>query len=168
MKYFLFIALSFSLYSGEDHHPLSKFVGDNIELITKGHTLSGQVNDKLMLGHMGHTENGAQTTLRVVKGNVITNTTFSRENGEWEGEFNDQAIVYSHLDRENPAIYLIINGVEHRVSITAEGYENNHFKNPEFAVTINGKEVKFRLLNGEMGWGYIINVLYMVLATYLI
>lgn len=158
------------LFAGD--HPMTKIIGTNIDLSMKGHSFSGEVNDKIIYGRI-HGAGHKTADILIDDSKLVTKAKFERTNESFGGVLikDNREITLNFVKviktDEQEAIVIAINGVEHIVDIQADGFEHNHFINPSFSTVINGEEISFKVMNGESCWMNSIQLVFSILGSYL-
>jgi hypothetical protein len=157
-------------FADDNDHPMTKIIGDNIELMTKGHTLAGKVDDKLLYADIhGPSHSIADMTIKDHDENLKAR--FTWENRQYDAtitaENKETRVRFVKIDQDNPAIVLEINGKEYTVKIESDDYQNNHFFNPTYSTTVDGKTVSFKLVESKACWMYSLQLSAVILSTYL-
>ena len=167
---FLSLVMSFSLFAGD--HGMTKVTGTEIDLSMKGHSFAGKVGEKLIYGRIhGQAHKFADVTIddseKVLQ--VQFESTAEYFGGVILDGGNSTSIEFSRVinTTEEKAIVIKIDAVEYIVNINAEGFENNHFINPEFSTMIDGKKVRFKIHDGESCWMNSIQLVFSILGSYI-
>lgn len=164
----LIIAMSFSLSAG---HGMTKILGTNIDLSMNGHSFAGKIGEKIVYGKVygkGH----KYADLLIDNTKKTLKVQFAKTHEYFGGVILDggksTTIEFNRVvnTSERKAIIIDINSVEHIVYIQADGFKNNHFINPSFSTKIQGKLVKFKILEGKSCWMNSIQLVFSILGAY--
>lgn len=173
----LIVAFSLILFSGltsadDNDHPMSKMIGEDIDLSVSGHTLAGKIGPYLVFGDVS-TQPGHKTSELIVKTHDgLIKTTFGQSaegtfGGILSNDHKSMSVEFVRIDKTVPAFYIKIDGEELRVRVEADKFEHNHFYNPTYILEFDGREYPVKLEEGKACWMYSMHLIFMVFGTFL-
>ena len=158
-------------YADDNDHPMSQIVGENISLHTKGHTISGKVNDKLIFGYVSTEQGHKNSSLTLNLDDEIISTKFEKINGKWGGMISNsrisKRIEFVKVDKEIPSYTISVDGTEYTVRVEYESFVNNHFVKPTYILELEDKEIEAKMLEGQACWMYSLHLIFMIFGSYL-
>ena len=174
MKYLittLLLLFSLSTFAGEDDHPMSKIIGDNIELSTMGHSIAGRIGNKLVFGDVSTAGGHKTSTIKIKVGNEMLTTNFTNNEGVWGGTIStaqkNVEVKFVELLRDIPAYIISVGEKEYTVRVEYDDFRNNHFINPSYILELDDSEVKVKMEKGQACWMYSLHLIFMIYGTYL-
>ncbi len=157
-------------FAGE--HPLSTIQGTQIDLKAYDHAFAGSIKGFVAFGAMDEETFTSELTFR--KDGKLVKAAFAMENGKLTGLIRhdtekgtvETALYLARIDRAQNQLIFSVNGKEMVVSITADGFANNHFMNPTYKTNFNGEEISFTL-KGQACYGFSAHLAILILGAYL-
>lgn len=173
MKKFFFITLLVLSQLALAEHPLTDITGKDIALKNFDHAIAGSIKDFVIFGHNDEDKNLSELTIKK-HGQIITarleksgNTLGGIIGHEIAGIRYETKIAFAGVNANESKIFLQINGEPVEVLIKAEGFENNHFVNPQYIVTFaNGETFDYKIMSGHACFKTSIHLAMMIVGAY--
>ena len=151
-------------------HPLSTLTGTDIDLRVYDHALAGSIEDFVFFGQKLEGKFESEMTIR--KRGHVARATFKQTGRGIGGVVTAQSperetktdVILGAIDGTAQTITVSINGVDSVVTITADGFENDHFINPTYSFTLAEKSYEMTL-QGQACYGFSAHILMMILGA---
>lgn len=178
MKKFLAMLLvcvmSFSLFAGDEEHPLSTIEGKNIDLKTNDHAFAGSIKDFVAWGFVDESTFSSELSMR--KYGQTIKAKFQKIDGVLQGVIShvveegtpavETHVVFKGIVQEEREIAFEFNGEAIRVKVIPDAFKDGHFINPTYIATVNGEEISYKL-NGEACYGFSLHMAMIIIGAYI-
>lgn len=167
---FFCLGLSGALSAHPSH--MGRISGTDVDLKTIGHSISGSVRDRLILGRK--LPGAFESELRVLEHDQETvSRFFTDESGAFGGLLNlgtgegarQHSVKFVSLRRDDNIFEMSFDGEVAEVLVTSEGFENHHFINPEYSMNFRGKSYSFKMEDGQACYGYSVHLITMIFGS---
>lgn len=174
MKQLLLLLVLLALplaWADENDHPMSKIIGSDIELTTKGHSIAGKVGNKIIFGDVATTDGHKESWLVMKDDHSVIKTKFSSVEGTFGGVLGDDSkqmnIRFVGLDRETATYHIAFGEKTYKVRVEAEDFRNNHFIRPEYVLELDGQEIRAKMVEGQACYMFSLHLIFMIYGSYL-
>lgn len=170
-SFLIIISLSLSMWA----HPkkIGNIKGDHIQLRTIGHSFSGSINNKIV---MGHKKPGTfESELRIIEEDHETVSHFKPLEDESFGgdlilkrnkQLEKHSIRLVKLVREENKYIMSFDGQLVDVFVEADSFENGHFINPKYSMNYQGQLISFKVEEGLACYGYSLHLITMIMGAF--
>lgn len=154
-------------FAGE--HRLTEILGKDIQLKTYDHAIAGSIKNFVIFGHVDEATATSELTLK--KDGQLIKTTFKKSETGLGGTIsqseNTTQVRFVKIDAQEQKIYLKINDQLAEVKILADRYENKHFINPRYLVTLaNGETLDFHMVDGGACYQFSTHLVMLIAGSY--
>jgi hypothetical protein len=164
---FLALSLTLGFAARAEEHPMSSIVGTGIDLKTRDHAFAGSIGDWLASGSFKH--EGFVSKISLLRGEESVEAEFTQKDGviggtlahTVDGHLYQTTLKFVKASKTAPQFLFELNGQPLEVSIVSDDFQNNHFINPTYSASINGRPYSFTL-KGEACYGYSAHLIMMI------
>lgn len=177
MRIFILLSLfcSFNLLA----HPekLTSVMGTNnqINLKTINHSFSGSIKNRMVQGFKKAGK--FESELTILEGDKKYQGTFKNQEARFfggeislptaDGSLKTHTVRLVKFLREKDQFIFSFDKQEFVVSVKADKFEHGHYINPEYSMMLEGREISFKILEGEACYGYSAHLISMIMGAYI-
>lgn len=173
----LFTVMAFLLITqitSAGDHSLTDIKGREIELKSYDHAIAGSIKDFVIFGNTDEDKN--LSDLIIKKDGQLIRASFTKNGNILSGRVTHQvngiqretSVKFLGIDASQQKILLEVNGAPAEVLIKAEGFQNNHFINPHYYVTLsNARAFDFKIMSGGACYKASIHLAMMIVTSFI-
>lgn len=175
-KFLILIILVTAPVFGTGKHDLSTITGKDIDLKTYDHAFAGSIKDFVVWGSFDESTYSSQLIAR--KYGQLIKVEFKRDGKRFggsvsyqvKGKKREHSVYIKGIEPKSRRITLLLDGNPVEVKITSDSFDRKtmHFQNPSYSFAVDGKEVVFKLNNGDACFGVSAHYSMLILMAWVI
>ena len=159
-------------------HPkkMTNIVGQGVELKTINHSFSGRIKNRLVTGFK---KKGLfESELSIIEDDHKTTAVFKRQShrlGQFGGivsfgrgvNIRQHDVEFVSFDPERDVFVFRFDNEDREIQVLADRFEDGHYVNPEYRMTVDQKVLSFKVQDGQACRGYSMHLIAMVFSLLL-
>ncbi len=160
-KFLILLILVSAPVFGTGKHDLSTITGKDIDLKTYDHAFAGSIRDFVVWGFFDEAAFSSHLIAR--KYGQLIKVEFKRDGKRFGGSVSYQvkgkkvehSVFIKGIEPKSRRITLLLDEKPVTVKISSDSFDRKtmHFQNPSYSFTIDGREVAFKINNGDACFG---------------